>query len=365
MKQILMIAMPYDQGRSGISSYIRSVANELAETDHLTLFLLKKDAEIFPLKASEQVKIVTFSNLWAKPLVNMLWHLFILPLLISWKTYDLVFLPAGNRRLLAWFRGNVVVTFHDLSQFHIEAKYDAFRMFYIRKIIPFFLKKYQQIMCVSQATADDLVKFYQVPPEHLIVNHNGFSGAVPEIAESPKEKDCLLYVARIEHPGKNHLNLIKAYELLSEDLKARYKLILPGMFWEGAEPVKTYAEQSADTSRIEFPGFVTQEQLTDYFSRCALFVMPSFYEGFGIPLLDAMIHGVPAVSSTCPALKEVGGEAVLTFDPNSPAEMATVMTEVLENEALQQQMISAGLERVGQFSWPKHADKIRALYAKS
>lgn len=131
-------------------------------------------------------------------------------------------------------------------------------MFYIKHVIPFFLKRADKIFTVSRCTADDILKHYGIKQERLIVNHNGvntknFSSKTLSKKESSKpKKPYILYVSRIEHPGKNHLNLIKAYEKLPNIYKEKYDLALIGSDWNGAEVVHEYATSSTDAKRIKF-----------------------------------------------------------------------------------------------------------------
>jgi glycosyltransferase involved in cell wall biosynthesis len=368
MNNILVSAMGYDDGKSGISEYIRSTVLELAKNNKLDLIILKKDLSKFPCKGSANINVVVYSNLLASPVINMLWHLFILPLTINFKKYDFIFLPAGNRRLFFRYPIKAYVTMHDLSQFHIEAKYDKFRMFYVKRIVPIFLRKADRIFSISESTKKDLLKFYKLSPEKIVVNYNGFNSiAYNGLSNSSNESECfpslankkyMLYVARIEHPGKNHLNLIKAYELLPESLKEKFELIFAGSFWSNGAKVKDYADKSLDCKRIKFLGFVEEKKLSHLYQHASLYVFPSFYEGFGIPMLEAMSSNVPVVCSNTSSLPEVGGDAVLTFDPNNPVDIKSKIESVLINDEIKKDMIRCGKVRVAEFSWSKHCNKI-------
>ncbi|MDN5354158.1 MAG: hypothetical protein PWQ09_914 [Candidatus Cloacimonadota bacterium] len=358
--------MAYDNGKSGISLYIRKVVKYLSKDHQIELLMLKKDAKIFSIK-NKNLKIITVSNFWAKPVINMLWHLFILPFTRNYKKYDFILLPAGNRRIFCYYPCYTIVTFHDLSQFYITHKYDRFRMFYIKKIVPFFLKKANSVMAISNCTKRDLQKFYKL--KKVWVNYNGYEKPVVSQAQVKKvaevEGKFLFYLARVEHPGKNHLNLIKAYEQLPKDVKQEYELVFAGKVWEGSEPVMHYVANSADKARIKFLGFVEEAELSWLYKNCNLYVFPSFYEGFGLPLLDAMNYGVPIICSNTSSLPEVGGDAVLTFDPSDSKQIAERILQVLQDKDLQNRMIKAGFERLSNFDWAKHVHKIVGDYEKN
>lgn len=363
MQKVLISALAYDGGKSGIANYIEHTVKALSQYLHIDLIVNEKEKHFFE-GISENISFRTVPSLYQKPLQNMLWHMFVLPIMIRKDSYDWMLLPAGNRRLMAYYPVKTLVTMHDLSQFHVAKKYDAFRMTYIKKVIPFFLKRADKIMTVSGSTADDLESFYGMKRNELVVNHNGVNTtAYSPIKEGETitpvhNKPYLLYVARIEHPGKNHMNLIKAYEQLDASLKASYDLVLVGSDWNGAEEVHAYAEASEDRDRIKFKGFVANEALPDYYRQASLFVFPSFYEGFGIPVAEAMASGTPVVASCTSSLPEVGGDAARYFDPEYPEDIADTISIALNNKGESVKMRNEGLQQVKKFDWDLHAKKI-------
>ncbi|OQY39394.1 MAG: hypothetical protein B6226_01950 [Candidatus Cloacimonetes bacterium 4572_65] len=293
--KILISALAYDNGKSGIADYINNVVKFLAEEHEIDLLIYDKDSHIFP-KPLNNTNYMKVSDRLSSPLVSMFYHLFILPYTLPLNEYDFVFLPAGNRRLFSYYPKTTVVTFHDLSQFHIEGKYDALRMNYIKKVIPFYLKSAQIVMAISESTKRDIVKYYNFNEDKIEVNYNGYDPTKLELQTTLEElkkeynlkEKFILYIGRIEHPGKNHLNLIKAYELLPANIKKEYKLVFAGSEWNGSEVVMEYAKKSADFDRIAFLGFVPDQHLGALYTYASLYTFPSFYEGFGIPLLEAM-----------------------------------------------------------------------------
>ena len=366
--------MGYDGGKSGISEYINQVTEHLCREHRVDLLILEQDREVFPLPESDNLRFITYSNRYAKPALNMLWHSLVLPFRINFSEYDFVFLPAGNRRLFGRCPKPCLVTFHDLSQFHIPGKYDALRMFYIKKIVPALLKRTADLVfAVSSSTKRDIVEYYHYPADKIEVNYNGYNagrfGNAEVDGEAVREKygltkPYILYVARIEHPGKNHLNLIKAYEQLPEALKVRYDMAFAGSKWLGGEAVIEYWEQSPDKERIKLLGFVENAHLPGLYRGASIYAFPSFFEGFGIPLLEALSSGVPAVCANTSSLPEVGGGAVLTFSPDSPEEIRDRLVEVMENPGLREEMIAKGYEQVKKFSWEIHTRKILEGYER-
>lgn len=361
MSRIFVSGMAYDGGKSGIGGYINEVTKELARGHEVEIALLNCDADSFPVK---NVKVKRVGDFLGKPLFNMFWHLFILPfyLLFNRKRFDLIFLPAANRRVLAFYPVKTVATIHDLSQFNVEAKYDKFRMFYIKKVLPFFLKKAHSFVAVSRNTKNDVLKYYGFSPEKIAVVYNGYSPVFNKPHVKVPEKKYILYVARVEHPGKNHLNLIKAYEQMDVGLKKDYDLVFAGPLKERSEDVVEYVKKSEDAERIKFLGFVKENELADLYSQASVFVFPSFYEGFGIPLLEAMSSGVPVAASDRSSLPEIGGDAALYFNPDNPEEISKSIEKILIDRSLADELRKKGLKQVKVFNWKDHADGILKVF---
>lgn len=369
--KIFVSCLAFDDGKSGISDYIISVVKEMLAEHHVFLLIHPSDADIFPLK-SNNLHFIYVSEWIKRPLFSMFWHLYILQFCVKFKSYDLIFLPAGNRRLMAHYPPNTAITFHDLSQYHIPAKYDAFRMFYIKKVIPHYLRKAPRIYAISENTKSDLIRFYNIPADKIEVNHNGYNSqkltdAISYEALKSKfrlTKKYMLYIARVEHPGKNHMGLLKAYDLLPIELMETYDLVCAGGLWNGSEIVLQQVQKMQQPQNIHFPGFVSNQEVAALYKNASLYVFPSLYEGFGIPVLEAFAAGIPVICSDRSSLPEIGGEAVLTFNPDDPHSIVERMQTVLKDANLQSNMIQLGQARLRNFSWRTHTQKILNSFRK-
>ena len=373
MYKILVSGLAYDNGKSGISNYIDNVVHCLCESNQVDVVVLKKDVPFFSAR-NPKAKLIILPNWTGKPAISALWHLFVLPFTLDFSKYDFAFLPAGNRRLFCRCPIWTVTTFHDLSQFHLAAKYDRLRTFYVFNVLRRFLMKVDRICAISQSTANDIKSFYNVPDDKIFINYNGFDRGRLEdksISESQlRERYCirgkyLLYVARIEHPGKNHLNLIKAFQMLPSNIQDEYCLVFAGSDWNGAAAVHEYAENLPLKGKVHFCGFVEDKYLPAFYRHAWLYVFPSFCEGFGIPMLEAMACGIPVVCSDRTSLPEIGGDAVLTFDPDKPDEMSQIMVKVLTDSGLYDRLVQRGFRRAAGFDWYKHSERIITEYERS
>ena len=351
--KILLSAIPFDNGKSGISVYIREVVKSLEQQGHDLTLIVEDDGA----KEFERFELIRIKK--RRALFSMLYSLFVLPWRINWKKYDFCIMLAANRRVFCRYPIFTIAVVHDLSQYHVPVKYDRFRMFYIKRVLPYYVRKAQSIVAISNSTRSDLIRYWHIPEEKIAVIYNGFTP--PECVETEKLKQ-ILYISRIEHPGKNHLNLLKAFELLPEALRKEYTLVMPGASWNGAETVFEYAENSPCKEQFKFTGFVDFAKIPELYAQSSMYIFPSHFEGFGLSLLEAMHAGVPCACSNNSSLGELGAGAAELFDPVSPQEIASAIQKILSNPAYQQQLSDKGRAKAANFSWQNTAKGLYDLY---
>jgi glycosyltransferase involved in cell wall biosynthesis len=357
-------AFAADGGKSGISQYMINVLQRLPRLDksvRCVIFVPAAERGLFePLPAGSE--IVSVPDWMAHPVASILWHLFLYPVLLGRHRCDCAFLPAGNRRLGMWYGMPSVSTIHDLSQLHVEAKYDPLRMFYIRRILPVMMQRLTRVVSVSHSTRRDLIDHAHIRPEHIRVAHNGadlsgFAGTSRDMARERIAREMgidgpfILYTARLEHPGKNHVRLLEALSLLKQRGRLLHKLVLAGSRWNGAEVIDASVARLGLQGDVIMTGFVADRLLPDLYAAADTFVFPSLFEGFGIPLLEAMAAGTPVCAANVSSIPEVVGDAALLFDPRSPADIAGQLERLLHDAPLRQELVERGRQRAQQFSW--------------
>lgn len=371
MSRILYIAMPYDGGQSGISEYIRATVGALSKNHCLTLLALASDLpEIKACLKGTGHRTIPVSNYWGHPIANLFWYTSVLPFLTQRYHVDFVFLPAGNRRCLTFSAKPTVTTVHDLAPLRLWDKYDRSRQIYLRKLLPVLLRRCPQILAISSQTAKDLVELAGIKSASIAVAYNGYQKdryhAEPQAQDLSIRlklgitKPYVLYVARIEDPGKNHLGLLRAWQALTSEWQEKYALIFAGSDWNGSERVHDWIEKH-QPPHVHFLGYVPEQDLPALYRGASLYVQPSLYEGFGIPLVEAMASGVPVISSDRGALPEVGGGAVVYINPDQPSDMAQKIEALLQDPEQQLVLKQLGLERAQAFSWQRHAETINIL----
>jgi glycosyltransferase involved in cell wall biosynthesis len=359
-----------DGGKSGISRYIIKLLEQFASLDDGTEFevIVYDDERTVFVPPSENMSAYCCGKGLRSPVINVGWHQAVLPFLCRSRAYDVLFLPAANRRLPLWVPCPTVGTVHDFSGIHVEEKYDPARMFFIKRVTPGLIRRLDMVLTVSESSKRDIVDVCGIPRNRVVVTPNG----VDLDTYFPRDREealvllrskydlrvpYILYVSRIEHPGKNHVRLIHAFESLKARTGIPHQLLLAGSQWSRAEEVYQRATQSSHAKDITFIGFVEGADLPWLYCGADLFAFPSLYEGFGMPILEAMACGTAVVCSNLSSMPEVAGDAALLFDPYNEESISSTMELMLANQALREQCIQRGLERSRSYSWFRTANK--------
>jgi len=360
-----------DGGKSGISQYMINVLQRLPRLDsnvRCVIFVPAAERALFEPAACGS-EIVSVPDWMAHPVASILWHLCLYPLMLRRHHCDCAFLPAGNRRLGLWYGVPSVSTIHDLSQLHIDGKYDPLRMFYIRRVLPLMMQRLTRLVSVSNSTRRDLVDHAGIHPQHIRVAYNGadLSGFASTVRSEAREtiasamgidSPFILYTARLEHPGKNHVRLLEALALLKQHGLLAHKLVLAGSRWNGAEVIEDRIVQLGLSDDVIITGFVDAQLLPPLYAAADVFVFPSLFEGFGIPLLEAMAAGTAVCAANVSSIPEVVGDAALLFDPREPDDIARQLGRLLQDSKLRQQLVARGRQRARQFSWDDAASGV-------
>ena len=357
-----------DGGKSGISQYIINLVRELPAVANGARFEMlgyERERETF-LPREGGIDFVPFTERILHPIVNVAWHQVSLPGWCRKRRYDVLFLPAANRRVPIAAPCPTVGTVHDLAAMHIEGKYDPARMFYNRRVLPFLIRKLSQVITVSEYSKRDIVEFTGVSTERVHVIPHGVNRSLFHPGDKREASrrfasrygvrpPYISYVSRIEHPGKNHVGLIHAFERLKEADGNPHQLVLAGSDWTRAEEVHRVAKDSPWASDIVFTGFISSRDLPDLYRGSDLFVFPSLFEGFGMPILEAMSSGVPVACSDSSSLPEVAGGAAVLFDPLVTESIGEALRRLLTDSEERGERIRLGLARAAKFTWARAA----------
>jgi len=362
------------RGRSGVAQYVLALVRALlpqAGRHRFTLFVLEEDIPLFAF-ALQDMTLVPVSEHVRPPVRDIMWHQTVLPRLAARHGLDVLHVPS-YRRMLRAAPCALVATIHDLAPFQLAGKYDWPRMFYGRVVARRLARRQDRIIAVSRTTARDIERFFQVPPEKIEAIPNGLdharfnpgrAGAARVWAAERQgvTKPFFLYVARLEHPGKNHVRLIEAFNRFKAATRSDWQLVLGGSDWRGAEIIHEAVRRSPWTGDIRCLGFVADADLPNWYRAAGAFVFPSLFEGFGLPPIEAMACGCPVVCSTRGALGEVVGEAAATVDPEDIAGLEQQLTRLAGDGAWRATLRAAGYRHAQGFDWGKTAAATMRTY---
>lgn len=261
---------------------------------------------------------------------------------------------------------NCTVTIHDLAFKFFPEFFPKKDLRRLNLFTDFAVKKSDKIIAVSESTRNDILKFYpNVKEEKIKVIYHGFDSELfqKEISEETKNKTLIsyklkaksyiLYVGALQ-PRKNLKTLISAFETAKTEMP-ELKLVLAGekaWMWEDILDQISKCKYKED---IVITGILSFDEIVILYKNASLFVFPSLYEGFGIPVLEAMAAGIPVISARNSSLVEVGGDAAAYFDSLNSKELAEKIIEVLSSEDTRKNMIENGNEQIKKFSWDKCA----------
>ena len=242
----------------------------------------------------------------------------------------------------------------------------------LRILIARGMRTARHVICVSQNVLDLAAEHYGVPRDRMSVIHNGVGEHFRPVAEGERravlaaagvEGPYALYAGRFE-PRKNMLRVIEAFDVFRREVAPGMKLVLAGRkTWQGAE-VDALVRRLELGSHVVEIGHVANERLPAWYGGAEMFLFPSLWEGFGIPVVEAMACGTPVITSNVSSLPEVAGGAALLVDPCSVVEIAGAMERLHRDRALRERLGAAGLARARDFSWRRTAEQTLALYRR-
>lgn len=256
-----------------------------------------------------------------------------------------------------------IITFHDLSFLHHPEWFPLRKRFWHwQQDCRRQAEEAFRIVAVSDFTRQDVIETFGVPPEKVTAIHSGVNPFYRPLPELKKDRPFLLYLGTIE-PRKNIIGLIKAFNIIKSNKIFRdLELTVAGA--KGWLYGRIFKEAGASPYRsaIKFTGPVSQEEARTLYNQAALFVYPSFFEGFGFPPLEAQACGLPVVASNQTALPEILSHSALLVNPADIEALAAAMESVLTSPSRQATLRQKGFENVRRFNWPKTAQQCLKLF---
>ena len=350
--------------RTGIEEYSYQVIKHLRkdlENSQVILYIRNNQEIDFKLPSSWRIKVINFPYLWTQ---------IGLSLEMLFNPVDALFVPAHTVPCV--HPKNTIVTIHGLEYEFCPEAYSWWEKFYMRWSIKKSCAWASRIAAVSENTKKDLMRLYNVPEERMEVVYEGYDIGKPKIhppAGGPKpkaslddqiSKPYLLFIGRLEE-RKNIIGIIKTFEILKEHYKIPHKLVLAGKFGYGAEKIKAELQNTNCQKDIILPGFVRDEDKFALIKGADVFLFPTFYEGFGIPVLESQSVGVPVVAGNNSSIPEAADGSAILVDPMNAEAIADATFGLINDKNMRDDIIAKGYSNVKRFSWEKCAHEIAVL----
>lgn len=363
--------------RTGTEHYTYELLAALAPQDRQTRYTLycnRRPRALPPLGPNFTLRHIPFPRLWTHARLSA--ELALHPPEVLFVPAHVLPLGAPLQRLT-----RTVVTIHDLGYLHFPAAHTRAQRLYLRLSTQWSAWAATRLIAISAATRDDLVRFTGVAREKIAVVHHGLAARFRPV-EDPAQlaaaqarygirSPYLLYVGSIQ-PRKNLLRLIDAFAAAVQPVDASrppalrdLHLVLAGKRGWLSEAIERRAAERGVADRVRFVGYLPDADVPALLSGALTFAFPSLYEGFGMPVLEAMACGTPVLTATTSALPEVAGDAALLVDPSDQAAIAEALAQLAISATLRADLRARGLERAAQFTWARCAAETLAVLRQS
>ncbi len=368
--KIAINAMLLSAPRFGIWTYIYNLIEHLAIIDE------KNSYEIF--SGSSELELGKYRNFTVlkppfdlpKPAARIMWEHFVQPFLINRDELDIYHNPDHILPILP-VKAKKIVTVHDLCFYKHPETFSSAKRRYKKLMTPVSLKRADKIIADSHSTKKDIIELFSVPEEKIAVVHIGVSPDFRPVSDKKilsgfrKKRELaapfILFVGTLEK-RKNIEGLIDAYILAVREHKISHDLVVAGKKGWLYDGIFRKVKRVGLEGKIKFIFDARQDELPLLYSQADLFVYPSLYEGFGLPVLEAMACGTPVITSNVSSLPEVAGDAAILIDPRDSASLAKNIAKLLADAGLRKAFSEKGLERAKHFGWDKCAQQTLDVY---
>ncbi|HCW04044.1 MAG TPA: glycosyltransferase family 1 protein [Clostridium sp.] len=355
---------------TGIGNYTYQVINSLNQLDTCNNYLL-----FMPDKCRNDINFNKNFNVRniGENSGNGFWNEVNIPNILHYNEVELYHVPQNGIGLPMDKPCKMVITLHDIIPYKMPETVGPSYLKIFLEQIPKIVPQCDGIITVSNFSKEDIMREFDYPGEKIFVTH-----LAPEDIYKPKDKrfskglinklygienDYILYIGGFS-PRKNIIGLIEAFSKLVLKHKKDIKLVIAGKKGLSYERYRNRAESLGILDKVLFPGFIPIEHLPFLYSAAELFVYPSFYEGFGLPPVEAMACGTPVIASNTTSIPEIVGNNALLINPWDTEELFQAMLKTLEDSSLRESLITKGFIRSSELSWDKTALHTLKAYNK-
>jgi len=361
--------------QAGIGRFVRGLVNSVTALDTTDQFLLLHATPnpgrvvTYPRGRHVSRRVLRISERW----LNIAWHRLQIPLPADWLTGPIDLFHSPDFVMPPIRAARSILTVHDLAFLLRPECADARLRAYLEKTVPRSVHRADFVVADSENTRNDVICLLGVPPERVTVVPGGVDPSFQPIEDHDQlmalrhriglgaTTPYILFVGMIE-PRKNLVGLVEAFDILKSRRPLPHKLIVVGRRGWLWEATMARVDRSPYRSEIIFPGFIPDDHLAALYSAAETFAFPSHYEGFGLPVLEAMACGTPVVASRASSLPEVVGDAGMQVDPDDPESLASALELLALNPEMRADFRVRGLQRAASFTWEASAQTMLDVY---
>ena len=358
MKIALFCDLIVHKKKTGVEKYLYHIVHSMSALNRIEMIIIcppETPLEFLPQNVIIQ-KHKTTNWFGAKYIFSMIQKL------KSIRNYELIHSPTV---MLPFILRNpkknikLVMTVHDLVPALFPELSTTLKVLYYKYALKFIFRLVDHFIVPSNSVKNDLIKLFAVNPELISVVFEGVSNEF--IPNNRKKKNYILAVSTLE-PRKNFKRIIDSYIYLKSNNQIKEKLIIVGKKGWLCNEIFNIPERFKNS--IIFAGYVTEKLLIKLYQNAKLFIYPSLYEGFGLPVIEAMACGCPVITSNISSLPEVAGDAAILVDPKNVKEISNSILQIVQNEQLALALVRKGIEQVKKFTWEKCAMETIDVYDK-
>lgn len=366
-------AHPCEARDSVSSEYVENIVRCMPElsSDTYVVFVPEKLSPIFE-RAHPQVTEVTQPAWVSNPLINVFWHLTVLPWLLRKHACDCVYMPAGHLRLSWWYGKPSVGAVHEFGVDHELKGATSLSLLYRTRLLPKMLKRLTHVISASRSLRSQLVSKINLNRDRIDVVYDGadlsWLSPIPPrqarrlVAEQfGLDAPYILYTARLEHPGMNHRRLFEAFAQLKQNTALPHKLVCAGSMWYGTEEIHAAAADLGLANDVVFLERARDARLASLLAGADVFAYPALRGDSCTPILQAMASGTAVCASNVGSIPEVVGDAAVIFDPHQTDDIYDSLLSLLSDDVARERMAQEGLRRSGFFNWEDSARHILSI----
>jgi glycosyltransferase involved in cell wall biosynthesis len=360
--------------QAGIGRFVRCLVNAVTVVDEQDSYVLVHAEPnpgakpVYPRTGNVAIRRLPLNE----RALTILWHRLGVTLPVDWFTGPIDLFHSPDFVLPPQRRGKRVLTVHDLAFLLFPECADAGLRQYLEHVVPRSARRADFVLADSENTRNDVICLLGVPEQRVAVVPGGVEQRFRPQTDQQRLKELrdrlgledvpfILWLGVVE-PRKNVRRLMEAFGLLLQRASSPHRLLLVGRKGWLSDEVFQFAERAPYRDRIQFTGFVEDDDLPTLYSAADLFVFPSLYEGFGLPVLEAMACGTPVVCASAASLPEVAGDAALLVEPTEVEALSVAMERALTDASLRASLRQRGLEQAARFTWDAAARKLVRVY---